>query len=145
MIDAGTVEAYLYERIPLSRHMGVQVTCCDDTGVRLTAPLQPNINHQGTVFGGSASAVAMICGWSLVYARIADLPFDTQLVIRRSHMQFDQPIEEDFEAWCAMPSADVLRSFDTSLAEAGKARLQLPVVVGPEAVTFIGTYVAVKI
>ena len=145
MIAAAVVERYLHQQIPLSLHMGVQVTACDKAGVRLTAPLAPNVNHMGTVFGGSASAVAMICGWSLVYARIADLPFDTGLVIRRNHMEFDSPIDSDFTAWCAAPGGDTLARFDTALSDQGKSRLELSVevLIGERrAATFVGVYVA---
>ena len=145
MIDAATVESYLHQQIPMSLHMGVQVAACDKAGVRLTAPLAHNINHMGTVFGGSASAVAMICGWSLVYARIADLPFATGLVIRRNQMEFDSPLNGDFEAWCPAPDDVVLTQFDTALANQGKARLELPIelLIGDRcAATFSGVYVA---
>ncbi len=147
MICAADVEFYLHQNIPLSRQMGIRVTVCDDTGVRLAAPLEPNVNHMGTVFGGSASAVAMLCGWGLMHARIAEFPFATGLVIRRNQMEFDSPIDADFEAWCAAPDADKLAQFDTALANEGKARLQLDVdllINGHCAAAFVGTYVAVK-
>jgi len=147
LICAADVELYLHQNIPLSRLMGIRVTLCDDTGVRLTAPLEPNVNHMGTVFGGSASAVAMLCGWGLMHARIAALPFATGLVIRRNQMEFDSPLDSDFEAWCATPDADTLAQFDTALTTEGKARLQLHVdllINGRCAAAFVGTYVAVK-
>ncbi|HCL29285.1 MAG TPA: thioesterase [Candidatus Latescibacteria bacterium] len=146
MLDAAAVEAYLHDRIPLSRLMGVRVSACDELGVRLYAPLAPNINHRGTVFGGSASAVAMLCGWALVHARIADLPFKTGLVIRRNQMQFDHPIDDDFEAWCQSPDEDSLAEFDAALA-AGKARLELAVELydgDRRCATFRGVYVAMR-
>jgi thioesterase domain-containing protein len=147
MLGTEAVERYLHEQIPLSRQMGIQVTTCDGTGVRLTAPLAPNINHMGTVFGGSASAVAMLCGWGLMHARIADLPFATGLVIRRNRMEFDSPIDGDFAAWCAAPGADTLAQFDASLADQGKARLELGVelLIGERrAASFAGVYVALR-
>jgi|TARA_B100000959_G_scaffold273210_1_gene323488 thioesterase domain-containing protein len=147
VLGADAVQDYLLEKIPLARQMEARVITCDDTGVRLAAPLAPNINHRGTVFGGSASAVAMLCGWALVHARIADLPFDTGLVIRRQQMEFDHPIDGDFQAWCAMPEREVLQRFDTDLADQGKSRVELAVQlhVGERcAATFTGVYVALK-
>jgi len=35
--------------------------------VLLTAPLAANINHRATVFGGSASAVAILAAWTYLY------------------------------------------------------------------------------
>ncbi|MDA0337963.1 MAG: YiiD C-terminal domain-containing protein [bacterium] len=147
MICAADVESYLHQNIPLSRQMGIRVTLCDNSGVRLTAPLEPNVNHMATVFGGSASAVAMLCGWGLMHARIAELPFATELVIRRNQMEFDSPLDGDFDAWCAAPDADTLAQFDTALIDEGKARLQLDVDLLIDdrcAAAFVGTYVAVK-
>ena len=50
------IQAYLYEQIPLSKAIQVQIKEIKPNSVILTAPLQPNINHRSTVFGGSASA-----------------------------------------------------------------------------------------
>ena len=54
--DLSAIERYLHEHIPLTTHMEVGVDRIDDTGVRLTAPLAPNINHRQTAFGGSVAA-----------------------------------------------------------------------------------------
>lgn len=147
MIGADAVEAYLHEHIPLSQAMAVRVLACDEKGVRLVAPLAPNVNHRGTVFGGSASALAMLAGWALLHARIADLPGDTRLVIRRNTMEYDKPIDGDVEAWCASPGEYTLSQFDAALADRGKARVELGVDVqtaGRSAATFRGVYVAVR-
>ena len=50
------VEDYLHQHIPLSLYMEVKVKQADEYGVTLQAPLEPNINHRSTVFGGSVSA-----------------------------------------------------------------------------------------
>src|SRR5262245_21829556 len=61
------VERYLHQNIPLSAAMGVRVGSATPHRVELAAPLAPNINHQSTVFGGSASALAMLSAWTLVH------------------------------------------------------------------------------
>jgi len=53
------IERYLRAHISISTAMGVRMIACDEHGVRLQAPLAANINHRATVFGGSASAVAI--------------------------------------------------------------------------------------
>lgn len=53
------LQTSLYERIPLSRATGVTVLQAEPTGVILGAPLAPDVNHSGIVFGGSAAAVAV--------------------------------------------------------------------------------------
>ena len=49
--------------IPLSQVMGVQVTHWSNTELQLTFPLQPNINHQASMFGGSMYCAAVLAGW----------------------------------------------------------------------------------
>ena len=58
--DFQVIQANLYEQIPLSKAIAVQVVEVTNNSVILTAPLQPNINHRLTVFGGSASALAIL-------------------------------------------------------------------------------------
>ena len=53
------VEEYLHRHIPLSKAMGIQVVEASADGVVLGAQFEPNLNHQDTVFGGSASAAAI--------------------------------------------------------------------------------------
>ena len=52
------LERYLYKHIPLSAAMQVSVQKMTAKSLTLHAPLAPNINHQQTVFGGSASTLA---------------------------------------------------------------------------------------
>lgn len=93
----------LYERIPLSRALGVTVLQVDPGLVVLGAPLAPNVNHSGTVFGGSASAVAVLAAWSLVEVRLQSAGLTGRIVIRRSAMDFERPIRADFAARAAAP------------------------------------------
>jgi Putative thioesterase (yiiD_Cterm) len=68
-MDAAALELSLHQRIPLSRAMGVAVLEAAPARVALAAPLAPNVNHSGTVFGGSAASVAVLSAWSLVEVR----------------------------------------------------------------------------
>src|SRR6185437_9570573 len=47
------LERYMHAHIPLVAQMQVKVASADAAGLRLTAPLAPNINHERTAFGGS--------------------------------------------------------------------------------------------
>ena len=146
MIGAAHAESYLHEHVPLTRQMRVRVTRCDAEGVLLAAPLAPNINHVGTVFAGSASALAMLAGWTLVHARLAEWPFATTLVIRRARIDYDRPIDGDFDAWCPSPVEPEWQRFGADL-RAGKGRLVLDVEVrrdGRRMARFNGVYVALR-
>ncbi|MEE2659420.1 MAG: YiiD C-terminal domain-containing protein [Candidatus Latescibacterota bacterium] len=142
-----SLEAYLHEQIPLSRHMGVAVQHLDDSGIRLCAPLVANINHQGTIFAGSASAVAMLAGWSLVHVRLRERSDSAKLVIRRNDVQFFRPMNGDAEAWCGSPDPEAWDAFYAGLAERGQGRIELVVELssaGEPAAMFRGEYAAVR-
>lgn len=104
-MDAAALERSLHERIPLSRAMGVRVRDAAASSVVLGAPLEPNVNHSGTVFGGSAAAVAVLAAWALVEVRLQAAGLAGRIVIRRSAMEFERPIGADFTA-TATPGTD---------------------------------------
>jgi thioesterase domain-containing protein len=147
-MTAGEIEAYLHGHIPISAGMGVRVTACDETGVTLRAPLAPNINHRSTVFGGSASAVAILAAWTYLHfsLRAAELP--SRLVIQRNTMDYLEPITGDFDARCdALPTAAVEEFLQTRRRH-GKARVTLPAGLfcgGEKVAAFSGDYVAIKL
>ena len=145
-MKAADVESYLHTHIPQSISMGVRVTRVDATGVCLTAPLAPNINHRGAIFGGSAASAAMLAGWALAHARLHGQP-GVRLVIRRQQMEFNAPIDGDFEAICDDPGPDAWSVFDRALQERGKGRVTLNVRLvrgDSDLATFEGVYVAVQ-
>ncbi|MDQ3556578.1 MAG: thioesterase domain-containing protein [Gemmatimonadota bacterium] len=143
--DAREVERYLHTHIPLSRGMGVRVAALDEAGVRLAAPLGPNINHRSTVFGGSASALAILSAWTLLHVRLRAHSFAGHVVIQRNSVEYLSPIHGDFEAFCPTPPERVWGRFVDTLASRGKARLVLTaelLAAGVVTGTFRGEYVA---
>src|SRR4030067_2364453 len=98
MMKVGSLQEYLHENIPLSKAMGVEVLEATVNGVTLSAPLSPNINHRETVFGGSASSVAIFSAWSLLYLRLENERINSRIVIQRSTMTYECPITDMFTA-----------------------------------------------
>src|SRR6185437_15768986 len=86
------LERYLHEQIPLSAAMSVRVRMATPERVQLAAPLFPNVNHNETVFGGSAAALATLSAWTLLHLRIARAGLNARLVIQRSSMEYERPI-----------------------------------------------------
>jgi thioesterase domain-containing protein len=119
------VQRYLYQYIPLSAAMGVQVRAASPEHVKLAAPLAPNVNHTETVFGGSAAALATLSAWTLLHLRLERAGLDARLVIQRSRMEYEQPIPGDFEALCDFGDQSAWERFRTTLARRGRARLTL--------------------
>ncbi|HVN43702.1 MAG TPA: YiiD C-terminal domain-containing protein [Steroidobacteraceae bacterium] len=114
---------YLHAQIPLSRAMAVSVQSIDAEAVTLEAPLDPNINHRRTLFGGSASAVAMLASWSLLHVRLRSEGIATRLVIQRNTMEYLQPIEGAFIARAILQRPEGWQSFMALLLRKGRARI----------------------
>ncbi|MEO8299523.1 MAG: YiiD C-terminal domain-containing protein [Burkholderiales bacterium] len=74
------LENYLHEHIPLSAAMQLSVIDVSAEQVVLAAPLAHNINHQDTVFGGNASAVAILAAWSMLHTKLAAAGMGARLV-----------------------------------------------------------------
>ncbi len=117
------LERYLHDHIPLSKAMAVGVVSADTESVVLRAPLAPNINHRDTVFGGSASALAILSAWSLLHTRLHAEGIATRLVIQRNTMDYEQPILGDFTARARLQQVDGWGLFTRMLARKGKARI----------------------
>jgi thioesterase domain-containing protein len=143
-LDTTTLERYLYEHIPLSQHLGVRVLHADPTGVRLRAPLAPNLNHRQTAFGGSLSAVAILAAWSYLHCALGGAGTGRRIVIQSNSIEYLAPVTGDFDAYCRAPAADRWAHFDRTLARRQRARLELDaeLTVGEQLVAqFRGQYV----
>ena len=144
-MNAIDLERYLHEHIPLSKAMQVSVVSVDTDGVTLRAPLAPNINHQDTVFGGSASAVAILAGWSLLHTRLAATGLTNRLVIHRNTVNYDLPITGPFTARSFIRTAAAWESFVAMLGRKGRARLTVSCILefdGRSVARFEGGFVA---
>ena len=147
---AGTrdrVEAYLHEKIPISVVMGVRVKTATLERVDLWLPLQPNINHEKTVFGGSSAAAATLAAWTLLHLRLTAAGAEPQLVIQRSAMEYKKPIVGDFVATCTFGDAEGWTRFSRTLERRGKARLRMTARLlqgTDEMCVFSGDFVALR-
>jgi thioesterase domain-containing protein len=139
------MEAYLHSNIPLSAAMGVRVKIATPERVLLFAPLEPNINHHQTVFGGSGVVLATLSAWTLLHVRLVREGVDAQLVIQRSSMEYQRPIVGDFEAACGFEDAAAWQRFLTMLNRRGRARMTLNAQLlhdSNEMGSFVGDFVA---
>jgi thioesterase domain-containing protein len=127
--------------------MGVQVAACDSTGVILRAPLAPNISHCATVFGGSASAVAILAGWTQLHFTLREAGIAERIVIQRNQIEYLAPIAADFEAICPPLPAEALARLLNTFHRRGRARTEMTVELrcaDQVAARFHGDYVAVR-
>jgi thioesterase domain-containing protein len=143
-----TIQAYLYEQIPLSKAIKVQVVEVSSNLVILAAPIKPNINHRSTVFGGSASALAILSAWTLVNFYLQSEGISTRLVIQKNTISYDQPITSDFEAVCSLTDQQVWTKFIKILQRKKKSRITVNSFLqcqGQQVGEFTGVFVALGI
>jgi thioesterase domain-containing protein len=103
-VNTAELQRYLHEHIPLSKAMGVKVHEAGTERVTLFAPLAPNINHRETVFGGSASALALLAAWALIRNRLDAEGLDCRVVVQRNTIEYLRPIRADFAATAVTPA-----------------------------------------
>ncbi len=136
------VQAYLHEHIPISRAIGVTVARADCEKVILSAPFCANINHKKTVFGGSLHAVATLACWSLLYVKLKKEHVKSQIVITKSDVSYNLPVDSDFQAECNAPEKAEWERFLKILKAKGKARISLSCTIGT-ACNYRGTFAAI--
>ena len=147
MANTTEAERYLHEHIPLSQHMQVRVVSCDESGVTLAAPLESDINHRHTMFGGSVSALAILAAWTWLHTQLKEAVPATRLVIQSNTMHYLHPVEGEQQAHCAPPAAEEWQRFIRMLNRKSVARITLTVQLlswGQSVGEFEGAYVAIQ-
>jgi thioesterase domain-containing protein len=147
-MNLNEVTAYLHEHIPITAHLGACVESYDGTSVCIGAPLQANLNHRYTAFGGSISALGILSGWTLLHLRLKEEGIKSRLVIQKSSVDFLNPIAEDFRATGVMPLAKEWEKFVRTLQKFGRARITVRSQIESSSGTggmHEGVYVAVRL
>ncbi|MEO6993190.1 MAG: YiiD C-terminal domain-containing protein [Lacunisphaera sp.] len=146
MTPAG-LEAYLREKIPLSRAMEVRVIENNPTRLVLEAPLAANINHLGSAFGGSLHALPTLACYSTLWTIMREAGTDGHVVVKHSEANYRSPVKGRLRAVCVRPHQPVITRFLEDLHRHKKARMELEAIVegeaGKPAVEFHGTFVAI--
>ena len=145
MNPARQIEELFYDKIPITRALGVKVEEYDGRRLVLWAPLRENVNHLGTAFGGSLNALAVLSGYGLLWLELRDA--ECHLVIRDSSISYDRPVRGDLRAVCARPDEEALEAFKHQFQQKGRARIVLSATIddaGVTAVRFRGTFVAMR-
>lgn len=146
-MTADELTTILHRDIPITRAMGVAVLQAEPGCTQLSAPLAPNINHMGTLFGGSANTLATLAAWSLLYLRLEEQPLPSHIIIQRGLMHYQQPVKGDAVARCQFTDAARWARFARTLERHGRARLTLHAEIldnGLACAQFEGDFVAVR-
>ncbi len=123
------LETFLRERIPLSGAMDISVRSISTQQVVLSAPMAPNLNHRDTVFGGSASALAILAAWSMIRVRMQAEGLEGRIVIRRNTMSYEQPMAADFTATASAPDAAEWEKLRSALGRGRPGRVRVTAIL----------------
>ena len=105
------LQARIDAEIPLARHIRIVVEQADDHSLVLSAPLQPNVNHQGTAFGGSLYCVAVLTGWAWATRYLNMHGIGADAVIQESHVEFLAPVHGELRSHLIVPAAAEIDKF----------------------------------
>ena len=145
--DSRHLEAVLHRDIPLTQAMGVKVLDWHDQQLRLHLPLDANVNHKSTMFGGSLYCGAVLAGWGWLHLRLKEEGIeDGHIVIQEGQISYPLPVTQDATAICVAPQEKVWKRFVATYQRYGRARLALQTWIVNEgskvhAVIFTGQYV----
>ena len=145
--DSRYLESILHHDIPLTREMGLKVLDWQHDQLQLHLPLQANINHKSTMFGGSLYCGAVLAGWGWLHLKLREAGIeDGHIVIQDGQISYPLPVIQDATAICAAPQEKVWKRFVATYQRYGRARLALQTWIVNEgseehAVVFTGQYV----
>ncbi|VAW98632.1 hypothetical protein MNBD_GAMMA21-2439 [hydrothermal vent metagenome] len=134
----------LHTEIPLTKHIGLSVIEYTESSLTLSAPLENNINHKCTAFGGSLYSVSVLSGWGLIYLLLKNNNLSGHTVIQESNTKFIKPVNTDIIAKCSFSSTDQHNRFIKMYKRKSIARIKLTSIIscgGINSVIFNGSYV----
>lgn len=140
-------EEFLHHQIPITKAMAFSVVEFTPSKVKISAKLEPNINHKSTAFGGSINCLMTVCGWAMAFIHIKEIDPDAHIVIQKSNVNYLLPINEDFTAECSLEGEDAAMKFVDMYRKHKKGRINLNVTChkGDALLAeYQGQYVAVK-
>lgn len=130
-------------KIPLLIAMQIDYRFYDGNELLLACPLLPNINDKGTIFGGSISALATICGWTMTSLEALKAGINCDVVIAEQTLQFLKPANSELLASCKCTAPE---NFCRQLQAGRRMRLDLNVSLSSDKESiamFTGRYVAI--
>ena len=119
------IEDYLHEQIPATRFMGIRLVSRSPHEIRFRAPLEPNLNHRKTAFGGSIATMGILAGWAFIHFNLQEMGLISRVVIKKSAIDFLEPMLSDFEASCHAPHPEKWETFLNNLKQYKMAQIEL--------------------
>lgn len=141
------LQQFLHRSVPLSQAMQVRVELIEADQLVLSAPMAPNLNQHGTVFGGSSATLGVLAAWSLLHVRLTQQAVHCKLVVQRTAMEYEAPMSAAFSATATWAAGSDWDKFLAAYHAHGKARIQAQAMLqsaGRRAGRFSGEFVALR-
>ena len=90
-----SLQTFLYQEIPLTKDMNLEIKEYSSESILSTAPLANNINDKGSVFGGSSSALMIITAWSLIKLNCQEYGITSDIVIHKNETTWNKALYEN--------------------------------------------------
>ena len=130
--------------IPLADAMQFSIGELDVDRIRVSAPLEPNVNIHGTGFAGSLYSLAVLTGWALCMHLIDSFGLDAELVVGKGEIRYRAPVRGPIECRTACGIAE-REAFAAGIRDAGKGKMRLEITVGDAAEAVLdATFVALR-
>lgn len=120
---ARRLDTRIRTQIPLTRAIDSRISAWDGDTLVMDAPLAPNGNDKGCVFGGSLASVMTLAGWALVTLALEQRGLDCDVFIARSDVAYLAPVWQDFQVHAELDEGADWDIFFRTLAAHSKARM----------------------
>jgi len=145
-VNNSELEKLLRKEIPLSQAMGVRDFNFLNNEMTLLLPLAPNVNHKGTLFGGSLYSASALSCYGLFLSGLRENGVNTNnIVISEGHMKYFKPVEADALVTARWNTLEEKDKFFHGLLAKKKARVTMTAMTSVNAITcaqFTSSFVA---
>lgn len=118
-----------------------------DGHLRLSAPLDANVNDKGCAFGGSLVSLMTIAAWGLVFLELAEAGIEADIFVADSRVRYLKPVFEDIVVDAGFDDPAERAALAETLRRQGRASIRLKAESllsdGGVAASFVGRYVAI--
>lgn len=143
---ANELVQFIRDEIPLAEAMDLRLGEHDDNRLSLHVPLKPNVNDKGCAFGGSLVSLMTLSGWTLVELALRRRGEVCDVFVAESTVRYLAPLWEDFRSEAHLADGAEWPVFFRTLAQRGKARIEVACEVpgenGAPAATLTARFVA---
>src|SRR5690606_38427761 len=115
---------FLYQEIPLSKAMGIEVARSDSQETEISAPLSLNRNHLDTAFGGSLNSLLILSCYAWLFHKLKSDGMDAHVLIQAGHTDYLLPVNEDLKSICHGSDDEAYEKFIATFKRKGIGRIK---------------------